>query len=306
MTLTTSTEIIKKQYKIADLTLQINYTTDLDLEKLLPTFRDFEWYTQGEEAAIQVNLSTDKAPEVADLGVLRSDLSISWGDRFCFYEQEKGYITTIVNEQGDGMWYLYSERNFAQSTIYIPQSSAYEQSTVICWMLMMLFGQAALLHEVIMIHGSVINLNGQGIVFLGKSGTGKSTHSRLWLSHIPETSLLNDDNPAIRIKEDGVLIYGTPWSGKTPCYKNESIVLKAFVRLQQAPENKFDLMPGIKGFIAVLPSCTAIRWNKDLFAEMNTTLEKVISKVQVGFLKCLPDQAAAELCHERIFDSAVK
>lgn len=156
-----------------------------------------------------------------------------------------------------------------------------------------------------MIHGSVINLNGQGIVFLGKSGTGKSTHSRLWLSHIPETSLLNDDNPAIRIKEDGVLIYGTPWSGKTPCYKNESIVLKAFVRLQQAPENKFDLMPGIKGFIAVLPSCTAIRWNKDLFAEMNTTLEKVISKVQVGFLKCLPDQAAAELCHERIFDSAV-
>ncbi|MEN5088399.1 hypothetical protein ABE426_18180 [Sphingobacterium faecium] len=305
MTLTTSTEIIKKQYKIADLTLQINYTTDLDLEKLLPTFRDFEWYTQGDQAAIQVNLSTDKAPEVADLGVLRSDLSISWGDRFCFYEKEKGYITTIVNEQGDGMWYLYSDRDFAKSTIYIPQSSAYEQSTVICWMLMMLFGQAALLHEVIMIHGSVINLNGQGIVFLGKSGTGKSTHSRLWLSHIPETSLLNDDNPAIRIKEDGVLIYGTPWSGKTPCYKNESIVLKAFVRLQQAPENKFDLMPGIKGFIAVLPSCTAIRWNKDLFAEMNTTLEKVISKVQVGFLKCLPDQAAAELCHERIFDSAV-
>lgn len=305
MTLTTSTETIKKQYKIADLTLQINYTTDLDLEKLLPTFRDFEWYKQGDKAAIQVNLSTDKAPEVADLGVLRSDLSISWGDRFCFYEKEKGYITTIVNEQGDGMWYLYSDRDFAQSTIYIPQSSAYEQSTVICWMLMMLFGQAALLHEVIMIHGSVINLNGQGIVFLGKSGTGKSTHSRLWLSHIPETSLLNDDNPAIRIKEDGVLIYGTPWSGKTPCYKNESIVLKAFVRLQQAPENKFDLMPGIKGFIAVLPSCTAIRWNKDLFAEMNTTLEKVISKVQVGFLKCLPDQAAAELCHERIFDSAV-
>lgn len=305
MTLTTSTETIKKQYKIADLTLQINYTTDLDLEKLLPTFRDFEWYKQGDKAAIQVNVSTDKAPEVADLGVLRSDLSISWGDRFCFYEKEKGYITTIVNEQGDGMWYLYSDRDFAQSTIYIPQSSAYEQSTVICWMLMMLFGQAALLHEVIMIHGSVINLNGQGIVFLGKSGTGKSTHSRLWLSHIPETSLLNDDNPAIRIKEDGVLIYGTPWSGKTPCYKNESIVLKAFVRLQQAPENKFDLMPGIKGFIAVLPSCTAIRWNKDLFAEMNTTLEKVISKVQVGFLKCLPDQAAAELCHERIFDSAV-
>ncbi|GEM62124.1 hypothetical protein SF1_01060 [Sphingobacterium faecium NBRC 15299] len=306
MTLTTSTDIQKKQYKIADIILQINYPIVLDLEKLLPTFRDFEWREHSSNPVIQVNLTTDKAPVEPDMGMLRSDLSISWGDRFCFYEKEEGYITTIVNEQGNELWYLYSERNFAQSTVYIPESNDYEQSTVICWMLMMIFGQAALLHEIIMIHGSVINLKGQGIAFLGKSGTGKSTHSRLWLNHIAETSLLNDDNPAIRVTARGVLIYGTPWSGKTPCYKNEAILLKAFVRLQQAPENKFEALQGVKGFIAVLPSCSAIRWNKDLFAEMNTTLEKVIAKVPVGFLKCLPDQEAAQLCHDRIVDIAVK
>ena len=303
MTLTNPTELSKKWYKIADLILEINYPANLDLEKLLPSFRDFKYNTTKENRTIQVNLSMEQAAQGEDLGQLLSDQSISWGDRFCFYEKENTFITTIANDRGNDFWYLYSERDFAQSTIYIPESTETEQSAVICWMLMMLFGQAALLHDVIMIHGSVINRNGQGIAFLGKSGTGKSTHSRLWLKHIPDTSLLNDDNPAIRITDNGVIIYGTPWSGKTPCYKNEAIPLKAFVRLQQGPENIFEQLSGVKGFIAVLPSCTAIRWNKDLFAMMNSTLEKVISQVPVGFLKCLPDEAAAELCHQRIFET---
>lgn len=304
MTLTKPTELSKKWYKIADLILEISYPASLDLEKLLPSFRDFQSNQPAENSPIQVNLSLEQAPQGEDLGLLLSDQSISWGDRFCFYEKENTFVTTIANDKGNDFWYLYSERDFARSTLYIPESTETEQSAVICWMLMMLFGQAALLHDVIMIHGSVINRNGQGIAFLGKSGTGKSTHSRLWLKHIPNTSLLNDDNPAIRITENGVIIYGTPWSGKTPCYKNEAIPLKGFVRLQQGPENIFERLAGVKGFIAVLPSCTAIRWNKDLFATMNSTLEKVVSQVPVGFLKCLPDEAAAQLCHKSIFEPA--
>lgn len=302
MTLTTPNEILKKWYKIADLIVEISYPNNLDLEKILPTFRDFHCYPSEDKSVIKVNLTMEQAPQCEDMGLLLSDQSIAWGDRFCFYEKEDSFITTIVNDHGNEHWYLYSERNFALSTIYIPESKETERSSVICWMLMMLFGQAALLHEVIMIHASVINIKGQGVAFLGKSGTGKSTHSRLWLQHIPDTTLLNDDNPAIRITENGVIIYGTPWSGKTPCYKNESILLKGFVRLQQGPRNIFEIQKGIKGFIAVLPSCTAIRWNKELFATMNNTLAKVIDQIPVGFLKCLPDKAAAHLCHDHIFE----
>ncbi|MNT23946.1 hypothetical protein D3C72_1593930 [compost metagenome] len=151
-----------------------------------------------------------------------------------------------------------------------------------------------------MIHASVVNHEGNGIAFLGKSGTGKSTHSRLWLTHIPNTVLLNDDNPAVRKTAEGIFIYGTPWSGKTPCYKNERLPLKAFVRLGQAPTNTFTWQPGLKGFIAVLPSCTAIRWNKDLFSSMNTILEKIVAEIPVGYLQCLPDAAAAQLCYSLV------
>ena len=66
-------------------------------------------------------------------------------------------------------------------------------------------------------HASVIENGGKGYLFLAKSGTGKSTHSKMWLRNIPDSHLLNDDNPIVRVLEDGsVRVYGSPWSGKTP------------------------------------------------------------------------------------------
>lgn len=303
MNITNSPELSQTRYRIADLILEFNHPTHIALNYILDSFRDFQIDIADGKADITINISPEKAPVTVDMGLLRTDESIAWGDRFRFYEKEDTFITTIVNEQGNGTWYQYSNRNFERSTIYVPESSAAEQSAVITWMSMMIFGQASLLHDTIMIHASVVNHEGNGIAFLGKSGTGKSTHSRLWLTHIPNTVLLNDDNPAVRITAEGIFIYGTPWSGKTPCYKNERLPLKAFVRLQQAPANTFTWQPGLKGFIAVLPSCTAIRWNKDLFAGMNTILEKIVAEIPVGYLQCLPDAAAAQLCHSFIFGS---
>lgn len=301
MEVPSSTKLSQTRYRIAELILEFIQPVDYALPQLLPSFRDFQWQDLNEETNIRITISQGSAPEAEDLGLLRTDESIAWGDRFRFYERADGFVTTIVNEQGDDLWYLHSERNFKHSTLYVPRSSTAEQGAVITWMAMMIFGQASLLHNTIMIHASVINHDGKGVAFLGKSGTGKSTHSRLWLQHIPNSILLNDDNPAVSITAEGTFIYGTPWSGKTPCYKDEKLPLQGFVRLQQAPVNEFEWQTGLKGFIAVLPSCTSIRWNKELFANMNTILEKIIAQVPVGYLKCLPNTAAAALCHSALF-----
>lgn len=301
MEVPSSTTLFQTRYRIAELILAFSHPVDYPLADLLPSFGDFQWQDLKQETNIRITVSFAKPPIPEDMGLLRTDESIAWGNRFRFYEREDGFVTTIVNEKGDGLWYLHSERNFEQSTLYIPSSAAAEQGAVITWMAMMIFGQASLLHDTIMIHASVVNHQGRGVAFLGKSGTGKSTHSRLWLQHIPGSVLLNDDNPAVRITAEGVSIYGTPWSGKTPCYKNEKLPLHAFVRLLQAPLNEFEWQTGLKGFIAVLPSCTSIRWNKHLFSNMNTILENIIEQVPVGYLKCLPDAAAAALCHSALF-----
>ena len=87
--------------------------------------------------------------------------------------------------------------------------------------LMLLYAFSSACKGVLEMHSSVVVNGGRGYLFLGKSGTGKSTHSSLWLKHIPGTMLLNDDNPILRLMPDGTArVFGSPWSGKTPCYKN--------------------------------------------------------------------------------------
>ena len=67
------------------------------------------------------------------------------------------------------------------------------------------------------LNGSLVRHEGVAYAFTAKSGTGKSTHVSLWMQHIPDCDIMNDDNPIIRLKDDGVYVYGGPWSGKTPC-----------------------------------------------------------------------------------------
>ena len=167
--------------------------------------------------------------------------------------------------------------------------------------LMLLFTIYTTLRGTLMIHSSVTVCEGKGYAFLGKSGTGKSTHSSLWLKYIPGTWLLNDDNPVVRVLEDGsVRIYGSPWSGKTPCYKNESVPLGGIVRLAQAPYNEIRRLVGLSAYAAFLPSCSSIKWKRSLEDALYKTVENVVSSVGVWDLDCLPDEAAARLCHQNV------
>lgn len=97
---------------------------------------------------------------------------------------------------------------------------------------------AAVGKGILLIHASTIRYRGKAVMFLGESGTGKSTHSRMWLENIEGSTLLNDDAPAVRISADSTTAYGTPWSGKTPCYRAEHYPLAALVRIRRAPTIK--------------------------------------------------------------------
>ena len=84
-------------------------------------------------------------------------------------------------------------------------------------LIMIAYGVAIAPYRMLKMHASVTVLNGEALLFLGVSGTGKSTHSRLWRKYVPGATLLNDDEPIVRVLEDGeVRVYGCPWSGSTP------------------------------------------------------------------------------------------
>ena len=155
-------------------------------------------------------------------------------------------------------------------------------------------------YATMLVHASVVSCEGGAYMFLGRSGTGKSTHSRLWLDHIEGSELLNDDNPVIRISGSEALVYGSPWSGKTPCYKNESYPLKAVVRLSQAPYNKIVRLGPLQAFASLMPACSCRRWDSEAVSDLHKSVEMTISSVPCYHLECLPDEAAACTCHSAV------
>ena len=93
-------------------------------------------------------------------------------------------------------------------------------------------------YDTFLFHGSAIAVDGMGYLFTAKSGTGKSTHTRLWRELLGKRAVMvNDDKPLIRISGDGATVYGTPWDGKHRLSNHISVPLKAVCFLQRAEEN---------------------------------------------------------------------
>ena len=167
--------------------------------------------------------------------------------------------------------------------------------------LMIMFALATADKGTVLFHAAVVSHKGKGYMFLGPSGTGKSTHARLWLQYIAATDLVNDDNPVVRVAEDGQTeVYGSPWSGKTPCYRNVGYPLGSIVLLSQAPHNKIYYMEDIKAYAALMASISGKRWDERIADGLHYTQNALASTVPVWHLECLPNEEAARLCNETI------
>lgn len=163
-------------------------------------------------------------------------------------------------------------------------------------MIMIAFTMATLPMGYIKVHASVPEVNGRALILMGVSGTGKSTHSRLWLKHVEGSTLLNDDEPIVRCLPDGtVRVYGCPWSGSTPCYRNESAEVAAFVHLYQAPENKLTRLSGRQSFDSLFTSCAFMLSLPKNQLQVFDAVASVLEHVPVYRLDNRPEKAAVDL-----------
>ena len=153
-------------------------------------------------------------------------------------------------------------------------------------------------------HAAVVVKKGEeerGYLFLGHSGTGKSTHARQWLAAYDDAWLLNDDNPILRVMDDGqVRVYGSPWSGKTPCYKNIDVPVGAIVKLSQAPQNKIERVSLPQAYAYILSSASGLKMEQAMADSMYETIKHIITHTPCYHLACLPNTEAAEVCYAGI------
>lgn len=159
--------------------------------------------------------------------------------------------------------------------------------------IMIAFVYSSAFHQTATIHASSVAINHQGCAFIGPSGIGKSTHSRLWLEHVPGTRLLNDDQPVLRLQPDGTIrIYGSPWSGKTECFRNEGVELKSLFFMQQSQENEITRLTPIETFQRLMKATSIIGRDTVTFKGISHTLASVGGGVPAYLFKNQPTREA--------------
>lgn len=289
-------------FRVAGLLFSVALPDGWDVETILPSFHPFRCKTCSEEKAIFRVLATTQS--FADDGKRTELLEDSPNDigRTRLFRSTDGYCVEINNDttQNGLVHTMITDPHFESATAYIrPEDSS--MGAVLSSMVRFLFAQAILEHDGVFVHASCVSMEGKSYLFLGKSGTGKSTHARQWLQAFPDCRLLNDDNPALRIEDGKVMVYGTPWSGKTSCYKNEGYLVAGIARLRQAKTNSFSPLEGPEIFAALLPSCSAIRQDAGLLEALYCTLIQIAEQVTVGCMECLPNIDAARVCYNSLY-----
>lgn len=166
--------------------------------------------------------------------------------------------------------------------------------------LMMTFAFATADRDTLLMHSSVVRKDGYAYLFLGVSGTGKSTHTAHWMEYLDGCDLINDDNPVVRVIDKKVTVFGSPWSGKTPCYRNVQAPVGAFVQLRQAPYNKIERMDTVGAFASLLSSCSVMKWDKRIYGGIVAGVTHMMEAAPTYLLHNLPDREAVDLCYEHI------
>lgn len=148
----------------------------------------------------------------------------------------------------------------------------------------------------ILLHAACIRtLSGDSLAFIGHSGAGKSTHARLWMKYVEGCTLMNDDQPVVSVENGLPYIYGTPWSGKTSCYKQEKAPLKMICLMKQTSYNRLTSQIGLQAFTTVLAATSMIKEQVEVYKGILQTLSQIVKYVPVVCLENKPESEAVEL-----------
>lgn len=148
-------------------------------------------------------------------------------------------------------------------------------------------------HDTLLFHGSVVAVDGVAYLFTAKSGTGKSTHTRLWREAFGERAvMINDDKPFLHVDETGVTVYGSPWMGKHRLGCNAAVPLQAICILTRGQENCIVPLPA-RDAVPMLLQQTNRPLNRRLLPQYMYLLDELTKHVTFYHLACNMEPEAA-------------
>ena len=158
---------------------------------------------------------------------------------------------------------------------------------------------------VVLAHGSCVAADGAAYLFCAPSGTGKSTHARLWRELLGERAMMvNDDKPLVRVTAGGAVAYGTPWDGKHRLSSDVAVPLRAVCLLERAEVNRIERTTAAEVYPELMrhvyrpldPGALAVTLG---------LVDCLTASVDLWRLRCNKDKEAAELSFAAMSEGTV-
>lgn len=154
------------------------------------------------------------------------------------------------------------------------------------------FNRELMNHKGIMLHSSCVEKDGYAYLFSADCGTGKSTHTHLWLKNLSGTRIINDDKPALRLEDDVWYAHGTPFSGKHNESTNAKVPVRAIVFIERAEKNEVSRLDTAEAIKLIFKQLLTAR-DREIGFKLLENVDLLLTKVPVFLLKCnMEDEAA--------------
>ncbi len=216
------------------------------------------------------------------------------------YETEKGWLH-IYPALGDGdecqVACLFCPDG--RHILYYPASRWAEYSQV--WKCAHLICAERLLlrHGALLLHSSLVALQGQGVLFSAPSGTGKSTQASLWEQQLG-ARVLNGDRAVLHRQGGRFVASGSIWSGTSHIFCQETVPIRAIFLIEQAREVQVERL-GFGAFVPLLSQILVNSWDPQFMGQAVDLLSALMAAVPVYRLACRPDRASVSAAYETVF-----
>lgn len=270
-------------YEISFIKIKIHYPSEIDLTR-------FEIFQCEPYFNNYINITIEKKDKInVCCNVVFRHASFSAVD---FGDGKYGYL--FYSAEGTPCAFVKSDIDWKDIDIHYTENFQTANRSMIDCALGAAFNNIIIANGGLVVHSSAIHYQNKGIIFSAPSGTGKSTHAKYWREYLG-AGIINDDSPALMIKNNDVLVCGTPWSGSTDLYSSICVPLHVIIVLSQHHCNEIYRMNNKEIIHALFPRCLFPYHSPQLINMAFENFTKMIGSVPVYHLKCTPSLEAAKL-----------
>lgn len=280
----------KKYYRIVGVSVEICYHNRRELS-LLQEFQDLE-----EEGVADIKVSVGNQEEI---------FSSCYG--IYFRQRNTEYSNLFISEKYPELRMTADEeyqKAIIEGHIARKNSGDYREEEGIAELLLVVMYSYLARRKWLLLHASLVDCGGKGVLFTGRSGIGKTTQATLWHKYL-KAEILNGDKVLLEESEMGrILAWGSPWKGSSPYAVNRSVPLQAVVVLEQGSQNHMQRLHGFEKLQYLTTNVFYPFWDKECTQNGMETLDK-LSKIPVYLLTCKPEEEAVQLAFHTIMEGTL-